>query len=69
MLFENEHEESTDKDFLLRELSRFIALRNQMGGALYWNVIKDDCIKLCQKCSELGVAWSDIVTIMESGRR
>lgn len=66
MLLKGEHEESIDKGFLLSELKRIVDIRNQMGGSLYWNVVNDDCIKLSKRCIGLGVARSDITSIMES---
>ena len=27
-----------------------VALRNKMGGALYWNIVNDDCQRIANVC-------------------
>lgn len=40
---------------LLDELKKKVSLRNQMGGALYWNVVNDECEALKQQCRDRGI--------------
>jgi len=42
------------KESLLAELKEHVAVRSKMGGALYWNVINDECLKIAEKCLSLG---------------
>ena len=34
-------------------LKEAIKLRDQMGGALYWNILNDDCIEISRKLTQL----------------
>lgn len=56
-----------DIDFTTQEegiekLKKAVSIRNQMGGALYWNICNDDCWKLAYK---LIAAGSDSKIISE----
>lgn len=58
-----------DKNFETKEeglekLKNAVNVRNQMGGALYWNICNDDCIDIANKLIELGVERSKIATIL-----
>lgn len=64
MILEQMHQESTDTEFLLTELKRFVGIRNQMGGALYWNIIHDDCLALARRCMQLGADRKEIAEIL-----
>lgn len=38
------------KENCLDALRKEVALRDKMGGALYWNVVNDDCRKIAEDC-------------------
>lgn len=47
----------------LEELKRGIDVRNKMGGALYWNVLNDECLKLADKLVSDGADRNKIAEI------
>lgn len=30
----------------MEKLRKYVSIRNVMGGALYWNIVNDDCLRL-----------------------
>jgi len=54
-------------DQALEELKSKVKLRDQMGGALYYNVLNDECCKLANKCVELGCDRNTIESILGLG--
>ena len=50
----------------IKKLKDGVAIRNQMGGALYWNIINDDCIEMAIKLLEMGADKSEIQAIMNN---
>ena len=54
----------TSPDEGINKLKSAVAVRNQMGGAMYWNICEDDCLCLAHK---LVVAGVDKDTISEIG--
>lgn len=58
-----------DKTFETKEqgiekLKEGVSLRNRMGGALYWNIINDDCLEMAEKLLCMGVEKSELQTIL-----
>ncbi len=58
-----------DKNFKTAEegkekLKKAVAIRNKMGGALYWNMLNDDCIEIAYKLKDMGVDTAEINKIM-----
>ena len=58
-----EHEFST-KEEGLEKLKDAVRLRNQMGGAMYWNMLNDDCLMMAEKLMGMGVPKADLVDIL-----
>jgi len=56
------------KEELLAELNEHIRVRNQMGGALYWGILNDECAEIATKCVELGTDRQKIEEILIRGR-
>lgn len=56
------------KEDLMAELKDHIEVRNQMGGALYWNILNDECMEIAKKCIGLGADRGEIGNIL-SGKR
>ena len=56
--------EFSTKEEGLEKLKDAVLLRNQMGGALYWNIINDNCIEIAVKLENLGVERSELTEIM-----
>ena len=52
-----------NKEDLLKKLKEAIGIRNQMGGALYWNILNDDCIEITRKCISLGCSYEEVNSI------
>ena len=38
----------------IEKLKKAVAVRNKMGGALYWNICEDDCLKLADRLTAAG---------------
>ena len=55
------------KEGLLAQLKEKIRLRNMMGGALYWNVLNDECWNLAERCKSAGCTKEEIYEILEGG--
>lgn len=47
--------EFTTVDEGLENLKKAVKLRNSMGGALYWNILNDDCIEITSQLMSMGV--------------
>ena len=56
--------EFTTVDEGLEKLKDAVKLRNQMGGALYWNILNDDCLAMAAKLMEMGVEQDELVKII-----
>ncbi|HYE80854.1 MAG TPA: hypothetical protein VEG39_01670 [Clostridia bacterium] len=41
-------------DVLMDELKEHVKVRNKMSGALYWNILNDECCSIANKCVNLG---------------
>lgn len=50
----------------IEELKEGVKLRNQMGGALYWNIVNDDCIKMAEKLLDMGVPKAELEAILNN---
>jgi len=53
-----------NKEDLLNKLKEAVGIRNQMGGALYWNILNDDCIEIAQKCRNFGCDYEEVYSIL-----
>lgn len=42
-------------DVGLEKLRGAVKLRNEMGGALYWNIVNDDCLEMASRLLDMGV--------------
>ena len=50
----------------LEKLKETVVTRNQMGGALYWNIVNDDCLEIADKLFSMGVSMSEIQEILNN---
>lgn len=50
----------------LEKLKETVSIRNQMGGALYWNIVNDDCLEIADKLFDMGVTSSEIKEILNT---
>lgn len=48
----------------LEELRQKVNIRNQMGGALYYNILNDECCQLANKCVSLGCDRAEVEKIL-----
>lgn len=44
-------------------LKKAVAIRNKMGGALYWNICEEDCLKLADRLTAAGADKQAIAAI------
>lgn len=51
----------------IEELKKHVKLRDQMGGALYFNVLNDECCEKANKLSALGVNKQELSAILGPG--
>ncbi len=63
----NEVIEMNDKDELLEELRKHVGVRNKMGGAMYWNILNDECCEIANRCAAAGVDRDTIGDILGKG--
>lgn len=47
----------------IEKLKKAVNIRNQMGGALYYNACEEDCLRLADKLSAVGVDKKLIASI------
>lgn len=59
--------EFTSIDEGKEKLKKAISIRNQMGGALYYNICNDDCAELANKLVASGADRKEISAIIGSG--
>ena len=52
---ENEKMNFEQHEFYTKEKGA-VRLRNSMGGALYWNILNDDCLRMAYKLLDMGVS-------------
>jgi hypothetical protein len=52
---------------LISKLKDTAKLRNQMGGAMYWNILNDDCCEIANKCIAAGCDRQEIEKILGEG--
>jgi hypothetical protein len=51
----------------LDELRKRVNMRNQMGGALYYNILNDECCQLANRCANLGCDKAEVEKILGPG--
>lgn len=56
-----------NKEKLLNELKSKVKIRNQMSGALYYNMLNDECCQLANKCLSLGCNREQVSEILGHG--
>jgi hypothetical protein len=49
----------------IEKLKEAVELRNKMGGALYYNILNDDCCDIANKLFEMGADKEEIQKIMQ----
>lgn len=51
----------------LEKLKAHVDLRDKMGGALYYNILNDECCQMANECLEQGCSKSEIDQILGKG--
>lgn len=51
----------------LKKLEGAVSLRNKMGGALYWNILNDDCLEIARKLTGMGAEYSAVHALLNIG--
>lgn len=49
----------------IEKLKKGVSLRNSMGGALYWNILNDDCLEIATKLIGMGANEVYVKTLIE----
>lgn len=55
------------KEEVFEQLKQSVGVRNQMGGAMYWNILNDECCEIANKCLALGIDRSEITPLLGEG--
>lgn len=55
MHFMSKQAEFTTKDAGIANLKESVKARDQMGGAMYWTLLNEDCCEIANKIVGLGV--------------
>jgi hypothetical protein len=63
----NEELNKMSKEEVFEQLKKSVGIRNQMGGAMYWNILNDECCAIANKCIALGVDRSEITSLLGEG--
>lgn len=48
----------------MKKLKDGISIRDKMGGALYYNILNDDCYEIAQKLVSIGVKQSEVFALL-----
>lgn len=48
----------------MQKLKDAVSLRNKMGGALYYNILNDDCNEIASKLRNMGADADEIIAIL-----
>lgn len=51
----------------IEQLTKAVAIRDQMGGAMYWNIMNDDCCEIATKAAQLGADRNQLKVILGDG--
>lgn len=49
----------------MKKLKEGVAIRNSMGGALYWNILNDDCYEIADKLRGMGAEEDALLDILK----
>ncbi len=52
---------------LTEELKSHVVIRDKMCGAMYWNILNDECCKMANKCVAMGGDRNEISQILGEG--
>lgn len=63
----NEELNKMSKEEAFEQLKKSVGIRNEMGGAMYWNILNDECCEIANKCLSLGVDRSEITPLIGEG--
>lgn len=55
------------KESALKDLKEKVSLRDQMCGALYYNILNDECCQLADRCIQLGCNGDEVESILGEG--
>jgi len=50
----------------MEKLKNAVSIRNQMGGALYWNICQGDCEIIAKKLFNMGADESTVYSVIKS---
>ena len=50
----------------LEKLKDGVEIRNKMGGAMFWNIVNEDCIEMADKLFSMGVEKAELNSILKS---
>lgn len=50
------------KEEAFSKLKEVTKLRNNMCGAMWWNILNDECLKIADKCIQLGIEREKVIS-------
>ena len=48
-------------------LKKHVSIRDEMGGAMYWNALNDECCTIANKLKDIGANKDEISQILGEG--
>jgi hypothetical protein len=51
----------------LEKLKKSVKIRNQMGGAMYWNILNDECCEIGNRLLSMGGKYVEIGSLIGEG--
>lgn len=51
----------------LKQLEKAVEIRDQMGGAMHWNILNDDCCTIANELVRLGANRQELGDIIGQG--
>lgn len=55
------------KEEVFEQLKKHLDVRDEMGGAMYWNILNDECCEIANRCLALGIDRSEIASLLGEG--
>lgn len=67
MNYLNDNINFTTSEQGIEQLTKAVAIRDQMGGSFYWNILNEDCCSIASKAAQLGADRNQLKVILGEG--
>lgn len=64
---ENTNDNTAEIQQKVEALKKHVSIRDEMGGALYWNVLNEECCNMANELSSLGYNKQELSNILGEG--